>query len=286
MKRITEVKTLILFVVSLVCLFLLEPNLRNKSSFAVTYFDNISLSTKQSKATNLEKLASPSATRQKSHAAEPSTFLIFIGGLGGMIVRFAKKSFDRFKRYFDLVFAVLALTINLPVLLFAAIFIKLTSKGPVIYTQNRVGRKGKIFKIYKLRSMRLDAEKGTGAVWAKVNDPRITPFGRILRKTHIDEIPQLFNVIKGEMSIVGPRPERPEMVRDLRELIKDYEERLNVTPGITGLAQVLHKYDESIEDVKKKIKYDILYIKKMCLWVDVRIMARTCTVMLTGKGAR
>lgn len=286
MKRITEVKTIILFVVSLVCLFLLEPNFRNKSSFAVTYVDNVNLTTQQSKSNNLEKLASPSATRQKAHAAEPSTFLIFISGLGGLIVRYARKSFNRFKRYSDFILSVLGLTVTSPILIFAAIFIKLTSKGPVIYTQNRVGRKGRIFKIYKLRTMGINAEKGTGAVWAKVNDPRVTPIGRILRKTHIDEIPQLFNVIRGEMSIVGPRPERPEMVRDLRELIRDYEQRLSVTPGITGLAQVLHKYDENIEDVKKKIKYDILYIKKMCLWVDFRIMARTCTVMLMGKGAR
>ena len=134
--------------------------------------------------------------------------------------------------------------------------------------------------------MFLDAEKNTGAVWAQENDPRITPVGRILRKTHIDEIPQLLNVITGEMSIVGPRPERPEIVKDLKALIHDYENRLSVKPGITGLAQVKHKYDETIEDVKKKIKYDLLYIRKMCWLVEMRIIAQTFIVALTGKGAR
>ena len=134
--------------------------------------------------------------------------------------------------------------------------------------------------------MRVDAEKFTGAVWAKENDPRVTAVGKILRKSHIDEIPQLFNVLKGEMSIVGPRPERPEMVCTLKKMILDYEKRLVVKPGITGLAQAIHKYDETVEDVKKKIKYDLLYIRKMCLWTDLRILAQTCAVVVTGKGAR
>ena len=134
--------------------------------------------------------------------------------------------------------------------------------------------------------MRIDAEEETGAVWAKENDPRITSVGRLLRKTHIDEFPQLLNVLKGQMSIVGPRPERPEIVYDLKTVIRDYEKRLLVKPGITGLAQVWHKYDETIEDVKKKIKYDFLYIRRMCLLVDLRIMANTVVVVLTGRGAR
>jgi lipopolysaccharide/colanic/teichoic acid biosynthesis glycosyltransferase len=164
--------------------------------------------------------------------------------------------------------------------------IKLSSKGPVVYTQERVGKRGRIFKIYKLRTMVVDAEKGTGAVWAKRNDPRITKIGRILRKSRVDEIPQLLNVIKGEMSIVGPRPERPEMVRDFKVLIQDYEKRLQIEPGITGLAQIWNRYDETIEDVKKKVKYDLLYIRKMCLLADLDILAQTFVVVLTGRGAK
>ena len=131
-----------------------------------------------------------------------------------------------------------------------------------------------------------DAEKESGAVWAKENDHRITRVGKILRLSRIDEIPQLFNVLKGQMSIIGPRPERPEMVRDFRQLIRDYEKRLLVKPGITGIAQVKHKYDDSIEDVKQKLKYDLLYVKKMRATVDLGILAQTFLVVLTGKGAR
>jgi len=175
--------------------------------------------------------------------------------------------------------------VSSPVLIFAAILIKLDSKGPVIYKQIRLGKDKREFRIYKLRSMRQDAEKGTGAVWAKKNDPRITALGRILRKSRIDEIPQLVNVFRGDMSIVGPRPERPELVLQLKQHIKDYEKRLLVKPGITGLAQVLHKYDESLEDVKKKVQYDLAYIQNRNLSTDLRIMARTFGVVFTGKGA-
>ncbi len=140
--------------------------------------------------------------------------------------------------------------------------------------------------ILKFRSMCADAEKGTGAVWAKANDARLTPIGGLLRKSHMDELPQLLNVLKGEMSIVGPRPERPEIVKDLKLVISDYDKRLAVLPGITGMAQVMNRYDETISDVRKKVKYDILYIKKMCWLVEMRIMALTCVVMITGKGAR
>lgn len=279
-----KILSLALFCVSL--LLLLEPFSRDKLIFAVTYFDQPKVTSDHintnSRNENIESTNIP----QKSHAPEASTLFFLLSGLGGIIVRFARRRFEEFKRVSDIFLSILGLTITLPITVFAAIAIKLNSKGPVIYRQNRVGKNGKIFKIYKFRTMRLDAENKTGAVWAKENDPRITSVGRVLRKTHIDEIPQLLNVLKGEMSIVGPRPERPEIVRDLNALIRDYEKRLQIKPGITGLAQVWHKYDETIEDVKKKIKYDLLYIKRMCLWVDLRIMANTFVVVLTGKGAR
>jgi lipopolysaccharide/colanic/teichoic acid biosynthesis glycosyltransferase len=134
--------------------------------------------------------------------------------------------------------------------------------------------------------MEVDAEKYTGPVWAEEDDPRLIRFGKIIRKLHLDELPQLFNVLKGNMSIVGPRPERPVFVKQLSGKITDYRKRLNAKPGITGLAQVVHKYDETIADVKKKVKYDLLYIREMCLMVDIRILLRTIIVSVTGRGAR
>jgi exopolysaccharide biosynthesis polyprenyl glycosylphosphotransferase len=260
-----------------------------KSTFAVTFFKDPPVSYEETFKQPLQE-PSPQFAQQPlsevGHAPEPATFVLFLGGIAGFVVRFVRKSFAKFKRYMDISVSTLGILISGPVLIFAAILIKLTSKGPVIYKQDRVGENGTIFKIYKLRTMCVDAEKNTGAVWAKKNDPRITEVGRVLRKAHIDEIPQLINVLKGEMSIIGPRPERPEMVRDFKQLIIDYEKRLAVKPGITGLAQIWHKYDETIDDVKKKIKYDLLYIKKMCLLADLKILAQTFVVVFVGKGAR
>ena len=142
----------------------------------------------------------------------------------------------------------------------------------------------KIFKIIKFRSMYKDAEKHTGPVWSQKNDPRVTRVGRILRRLRIDEIPQMYNVLKGEMSLVGPRPERPFFVEKLSTEIPYYKRRLKVRPGITGWAQVKHKYDESIEDVKIKLRYDLFYIENMSLRMDIKIMIRTMFVVLFGKG--
>lgn len=273
-------------ILTLLALFLLsEPYLRNKLTFAVSSFDLPKI-TSQSIDTNYPIEKSSSTSQQKSHAPEPSTLFLILSGIGSMIVRFAQRSFRKFKRASDLFLATLGLFICSPLLVFSAILIKLTSKGPAVYKQERVGQNGEVFKIYKLRTMVANAEENTGAVWAKKDDTRITAIGRVLRKAHIDEIPQLLNVLKGEMSIIGPRPERPEMVRDFRNLILDYEKRLQIKPGITGIAQAWHKYDETLRDVKKKLKYDLLYVKKMCLFVDLRILAQTFIVVLTGKGAR
>lgn len=279
-------RTLILAFSLLFFSFFFEPAIRDNLTFAVTYFENTKVETEKVETSYIKDEAEQSRKPEKTHAPEPSSLFIIVSGIGAMVVRFARKSFDKFKRGCDILLACLGMFVTSPLILFAAAFIRLTSKGPVLYKQNRVGKNGEIFQIYKLRTMCIDAEKDSGAVWARENDPRITSIGRILRKTHIDEIPQLINVLKGEMSIVGPRPERPEMVRSLKELIVDYEKRLEVKPGITGLAQVWHKYDETVADVKKKIKYDLLYIKRMCLLVDLRVLAQTVVVVLTGRGAR
>ena len=226
------------------------------------------------------------ASTPRSRAPEPSTLALFGSGFIGMIISFVRRTYYIAKRIFDFVVSVVAVIILSPLFLLTALLVKFSSKGPVIFTQVRVGKDGQLFKIFKFRTMKMDAEKETGPVWAAKDDPRLIPVGKFLRKSHMDEIPQFFNVLRGEMSVIGPRPERPEFVEDLKEKIPGYEKRLAVKPGITGLAQVWHRYDETLEDVKKKIKYDLLYIKKVCLWTDIRIFLRTFRVVLTGEGAR
>lgn len=190
----------------------------------------------------------------------------------------------KIKRLIDIVFSFVILIVTFPITLISAIAIKLDSKGPVLYKQIRVGKDGKEFNIYKFRSMYIDAEKHTGPVWSTKNDPRITRVGRFLRKVRIDEIPQLINVLRGEMSLVGPRPERPYFVEKLSKEIPLYKRRLKVKPGITGWAQVKHKYDESIEDVKKKVEYDLYYIENVSIKLDLIIVFRTIFTVLFGKG--
>ena len=227
-----------------------------------------------------------SAAKEKARAPEPSTLVLFGSGILGMVLSFVRKTYIVAKRAIDIFLASVAIVLLSPLFLFAAVLIKLTSRGPVIFTQTRMGKDGQLFQIYKFRTMKVDAEKETGPVWASMDDPRLIPGGEFLRKTHIDEIPQFFNVLKGEMSVIGPRPERPEFVAKLRTQICDYEKRLTVKPGITGLAQVWHRYDETLADVRKKIKYDVLYIKRLCLWTDLQILFRTVRVVFTGEGAR
>jgi exopolysaccharide biosynthesis polyprenyl glycosylphosphotransferase len=190
----------------------------------------------------------------------------------------------KLKRIIDILVSLLILTVSSPIILATALAIKFDSKGPVFFKQDRCGQNGKTFRIFKFRSMRNDAEKGTGPVWSQKGDPRITKVGKFIRKVRIDEIPQFINVLKGEMSIVGPRPERPYFVEMLSHEIPYYQRRLKVRPGITGWAQVKHKYDETIEDVKTKLRYDLFYIENMSLRMDFKILFRTVFVVLFGKG--
>jgi len=188
------------------------------------------------------------------------------------------------KRLIDIVVSLIVLGLGLPLWVLIAILIKIDSRGPVIYKQERVGKDGKIFTLYKFRSMYENAEALTGPTWATKNDPRVTRVGKILRKLHLDEIPQFINVLKGDMSLIGPRPERPVFVEKLSKEIPLYRRRLKVKPGITGWAQVKYKYDESIEDVKKKLQYDLFYIENMSLRMDLKIIAYTILHILSGKG--
>jgi exopolysaccharide biosynthesis polyprenyl glycosylphosphotransferase len=179
--------------------------------------------------------------------------------------------------------AVIAFVVLLPLTLLVALAVRLTSRGPVLFRQRRVGLNGKIFTLFKFRSMVVDAEAKTGAVWAQPDDPRVTPIGRFLRMSRLDELPQLINVLRGEMSLVGPRPERPEFVDVLSQLIAFYPQRHSVRPGITGWAQVNYKYGNSTEDTVIKLEYDLYYIKNLSVTLDFYIIFQTIKVMLFTK---
>lgn len=210
----------------------------------------------------------------------PSWFIFSDGFTAGQrLSKFAK-------RVFDIAASVLVLTIMAPVLAVAAIAIKLESRGPVFYRQTRVGLYGEGYTIYKMRSMRQDAESGGKAVWASEDDPRITRVGKFIRLTRIDEIPQAWNVLKGEMSFVGPRPERPEFVAELEQHIPYYAERHMVKPGLTGWAQINYPYGASIEDARCKLEYDLYYAKNYTPFLDLLILLQTLRVVMWPDGAR
>jgi exopolysaccharide biosynthesis polyprenyl glycosylphosphotransferase len=186
----------------------------------------------------------------------------------------------------DLVLVIAGLLLASPLFLLLPALIKLTSPGPVFYRQERVGESGSIFTLIKFRSMLVDAEKISGPVWAQSEDPRMTPIGRLMRRLRLDEIPQMINVLKGEMSFVGPRPERPAFVEELRKKIPYYDVRFSVKPGITGWAQVRYHYGGTFEGALEKLQYEIYYIKNMSLVLDIYIILETIKVVLFQKGAR
>lgn len=208
------------------------------------------------------------------------------GSFVGVIVHFLRKRFHSFKHALDLLIASAGLVLLSPLFLIVSILVKIDSPGTAFFNQRRIGKDGKPFRIWKFRTMREDAESATGPVWASEEDPRITRLGRFLRKSHIDELPQLVNVFRGEMSLIGPRPERPEFIEKINGSIPHFNNRLKVKPGITGLAQVRYSYGASIKDAARKLDYDLLYIKKMCWMLDIRILFWTVGRALTGEGAR
>lgn len=190
------------------------------------------------------------------------------------------------KRTVDLFLSLLLTLLLFPLLALTALLIKLDTKGPVFFSQERAGEKRRVYLVHKFRSMIADAEKTTGPVWASDEDPRITRVGRIIRKLRIDELPQIWNVVKGDMSFVGPRPERPFFVDQLIQSVPYYAQRFSVKPGITGWAQVSYGYGASVEDAIEKLNYDLFYIKNMSIFMDLMIVLRTVKIVLFGKGAR
>jgi sugar transferase (PEP-CTERM system associated) len=191
-----------------------------------------------------------------------------------------------YKRFFSILVSTIGLIFSLPLFPLIFLAIKLTSPGPILYRQKRVGRDGEVFYCYKFRTMRAAAEADTGPTWAKDDDPRITRVGKFLRKSRLDEIPQLWNVLRGDMSLVGPRPERPEFVEMLCRKIPYYQLRHGVRPGISGWAQVCYKYGNSVEDAREKLCYDLFYIKNMSAGLDLLILFSTIKIILLGRGAR
>jgi sugar transferase (PEP-CTERM system associated) len=193
---------------------------------------------------------------------------------------------DLTKRFLDVMLASIGLVLASPIMLLVAIAVRLTSRGPAMYHQERVGQYGRVFVLHKFRSMRIDAEKDTGAVWARSTDARVTSIGGFLRRTRLDEVPQLWNVLRGDMSLVGPRPERPQFVSSLTRDIPYYGQRHSIRPGLTGWAQVRYAYGASVEDALEKLQYDLFYIKNRTLALDLFIIAKTVKTVLMRKGGQ
>src|SRR5271157_737994 len=192
--------------------------------------------------------------------------------------------YDRVKAMVDLAVAAVLLVLASPVILLCLVAVRLGSKGSPLYSQKRLGSRGRIITIYKIRTMYEDCERNYGPMWSGPGDPRVTPLGRILRATHLDELPQLLNVVRGEMSLIGPRPERPEIVAQLERALPDYRKRLLVRPGLSGVAQILQGPDTSLQSVQTKLRYDIYYLNNHGLWLDVQIGLATLLYLLRVPG--
>jgi len=206
---------------------------------------------------------------------EPITFVAVGSGLAGLAMHLARRYFNAAKEVVDVILGMAAFVLALPLLAICAALIKFTSKGPILFTQFRVGKDGQVFKMYKLRTMYVGAEDHSGAVWACKGDSRIMPVCRWMRRSHVDELPQLINVIRGEMSLVGPRPERPEILAELEKVYPEVRGRLAVRPGITGLSQIRNGYDTTVEAFRKKLLADMEYISGRKWSMEVAIMMRT-----------
>lgn len=211
---------------------------------------------------------------------------MFSGGLVSTLVGFVRARYKMCKRMFDFIMSGLGLVLLSPLFLLIAVLIKIDSLGGVFFRQMRVGENGKFFSVYKFRTMRENAEIDTGPVWADDDDPRVTKLGRFLRNSHLDEFPQLINVFRGEMSLIGPRPERPELQEKICCYVPKFKNRLCIKPGITGLAQSRYQYGATIKDAQRKLKYDLIYTRRMCWTLDFLIMWWTVGRVLTGEGAR
>ena len=190
------------------------------------------------------------------------------------------------KRFIDILGSLTLLSILLPIMLLFSFLVRISSPGPAIFCQRRLTDGGRIFTIFKFRTMTSDAEANTGAVWAESNDPRITRVGSFMRKTRIDELPQLLNVLVGDMSLVGPRPERPIFAQELCKKFPSFKRRTDVKAGLTGLAQISSGYASSVEDYREKLAWDLLYVKHRSISLDIQILLRTISVVLRGTGAR
>ena len=199
---------------------------------------------------------------------------------------FGLMAYDAIKRFLDILVSLGLLVFAVPVMLILSILIRLSSPGPAIYCQKRLTTRGRVFTIFKFRTMKSDAESKSGAVWASKSDPRITTLGRLMRKTRLDELPQLINVLIGDMSLIGPRPERPELALKLQSELPLFKKRFEVPAGLSGLAQVSADYADSIDSYKTKLKYDLAYVKGRSLLLDLKIAIKTIIVVFTGKGAQ
>lgn len=186
-------------------------------------------------------------------------------------------------RAFDITVSLACLIFLFPILSLVAFWIECVSRGPVFYTQERIGKDGKIFTVYKFRTMPPDAEATTGPIWARKNDPRLIKGGKFFKDTHLDEVPQFFNVLKGNMAVVGPRPERPMLAEQFVRAIPGYNDRVKVKPGVAGLSQITYDYDKDIEDVERKVKKDLEYAEHRSLLLDMKILFNTFLVVITGR---